>query len=122
MPRTADWRTRYPFVSHFATIGGQRMHYLDEGSGPPLLLVHGNPTWSFHWRHLILAMRERHRLIAPDHIGCGLSDKPQRYNYRLAQHIANLVEFVEKLDLRICYARCARLGRRDRFGHRTPHA
>jgi cis-3-alkyl-4-acyloxetan-2-one decarboxylase len=95
-----DWRSLYPFSSHHVSIDGQQMHYVDEGSGPTLLLVHGNPTWSFHWRNLILGLRSTHRLVAPDHIGCGLSDKPQSYNYRLAQHIANLVEFVDRLDLR----------------------
>jgi cis-3-alkyl-4-acyloxetan-2-one decarboxylase len=95
-----DWRALYPFASQFAAIDGHRMHYVDEGRGPTLLLVHGNPTWSFHWRELIQGLRPKHRLVAPDHIGCGLSDKPQRYEYRLARHIDNLVEFVEKLDLR----------------------
>jgi haloalkane dehalogenase len=75
------------------------MHYVDEGRGRTLLLVHGNPTWSFHWRNLIVGLRSTHRLVAPDHIGCGLSDKPQEYDYRLARHIANLVEFIDKLDL-----------------------
>ncbi len=95
-----DWLSLYPFPSHFTEIGGQRMHYLDEGAGPPLLLVHGNPTWSFHWRALILALRSRNRMVAPDHIGCGLSDKPQDYPYRLERHIQNLCELVERLDLR----------------------
>ena len=76
------------------------MHYVDEGRGSTLLLVHGNPTWSFHWRNLIVGLRNSHRLVAPDHVGCGLSDKPQSYNYRLGQHIANLVEFIDRLDLR----------------------
>jgi haloalkane dehalogenase len=98
--KNPDWRALYPFASHHATIGGQRMHYVDEGSGRPFLLVHGNPTWSFHWRNLILALRDRYRLVAPDHIGCGLSDKPQSYDYCLARHIDNLVQFVETLDLR----------------------
>jgi haloalkane dehalogenase len=95
-----DWRSLYPFCSHYATIDGQRMHYVDEGRGPTLLLVHGNPAWSFHWRNLILTLREGRRLVAPDHIGCGLSDKPKAYNYRLPQHIDNLVELLVKLDLR----------------------
>jgi haloalkane dehalogenase len=97
---TTDWRSLYPFVSHYASIDDRQMHYLDEGRGPTLLLVHGNPTWSFHWRNLIVGLRRNHRLVAPDHIGCGLSDKPQSYNYRLVQHIANLVEFIDSLDLR----------------------
>ena len=82
--------------------GGQRCHYLDEGSGPTLLLVHGNPTWSFYWRNLILALRGHYRVVAMDHIGCGLSDKPaaKAYSYRLARRVADLGELVEKLDLR----------------------
>ena len=77
------------------------MHYLDEGSNhaQTLLFVHGNPTWSFHWRRLIVANSAQHRCIAPDHLGCGLSDL-QSHPLRLADHIANLVSLIEKLDLR----------------------
>jgi cis-3-alkyl-4-acyloxetan-2-one decarboxylase len=98
--REEIWRSLYPFASRFLDLGGMRQHYLDEGAGRTLLLAHGNPTWSFHWRNLITALRPRFRLIAPDHIGCGLSDKPQDYRYRLAQHIENLTTLVERLDLR----------------------
>ncbi|MBC8160365.1 MAG: alpha/beta fold hydrolase [Roseiflexaceae bacterium] len=66
------------------------MNYVDEGSGPVVLMVHGNPTWSFYYRRLIMALRQTHRVIVPDHIGCGLSDKPQNYPYRLTNHIDNL--------------------------------
>lgn len=78
------------------------MHYVDEGSpeGRPLLLVHGNPTWSFYYRRVIEAFRPHRRVIAPDHIGCGLSDKPQRYRYCFSRHVANLESLVLKLDLR----------------------
>jgi haloalkane dehalogenase len=76
------------------------MHYVDEGIGPTLLLVHGNPTWSFHWRELIAGLRDRFRMVALDHLGCGLSDKPQNYDYSLKTHIGNLVAFIETLDLR----------------------
>jgi haloalkane dehalogenase len=100
MSEPTDWRLLYPFQSHYAQIGGRRMHYVDEGAGPTLLLVHGNPTWSFHWRELIAGLRGKHRLVAPDHIGCGLSEKPQRYDYCLARHIDNLVQLVESLGLR----------------------
>jgi haloalkane dehalogenase len=99
-PEISDWRSLYPFSSHYVSIDGQQLHYVDEGRGPTLLLVHGNPTWSFHWRNLITGLKSTHRLVALDHIGCGLSDKPQSYNYRLGQHIANLVEFIDRLDLR----------------------
>lgn len=96
---TNDWKPLYPFTSHYLDLDGARCHYLDEGSGAPLLMVHGNPTWSFYWRNLVVAFRERHRVIVPDHIGCGLSDKPQEYPYRLEQHIGNLARLIEHLDL-----------------------
>ncbi len=95
-----EWRALYPFESRFIEIDGQRMHYLDEGDGRPVLLVHGNPTWSFHWRELIKRLRLQHRMIAPDHIGCGLSDKPPSFKYCLAQHVDNLVALIDRLDLR----------------------
>ncbi len=95
------WRELYPFESRYAEVAGRRMHYLDEGTGPPLLMVHGNPTWSFYWRNLVTAFRERYRVIVPDHIGCGLSDKPTtgQYDFRLASRIADLTSLVEQLDL-----------------------
>jgi cis-3-alkyl-4-acyloxetan-2-one decarboxylase len=102
MPPTADWRSLYPFESHWITIQGHRYHYLDEGQGPVLLMVHGNPTWSFYWRDLVKAFRGHYRVIVPDHIGCGLSDKPsaREYSYRLAQRIDDLGCLVRELDLR----------------------
>jgi pimeloyl-ACP methyl ester carboxylesterase len=99
MGSTADWRSLYPFTSRVLQLGGHRYHYVDEGQGDVLLLVHGNPTWSFYWRELIRALSPKFRLIAVDHIGCGLSDKPRNYPYRLAQHIDNLGQLVERLDL-----------------------
>ncbi|NLY01651.1 MAG: alpha/beta fold hydrolase [Rhodopirellula sp.] len=97
-----DWRSLYPFDSHWFTVGGHRMHYLDEGEGPVLLLVHGNPTWSFYWREVVKALRGEYRLIVPDHIGCGLSDKPpiDQYSYRLADRIDDLNRLIDELDLR----------------------
>jgi haloalkane dehalogenase len=76
------------------------MHYLDEGQGAPLLMVHGNPTWSFYWRNLVVAFRDQWRTVVPDHVGCGLSDKPQQYPYQLSQHIENLTCLIQHLDLR----------------------
>jgi haloalkane dehalogenase len=75
------------------------MHYLDEGTGAPLLMLHGNPTWSFYYRNLVLGFRDRYRCIAPDHIGCGLSDKPQHWSYRIPAHTDNVCELLAKLDL-----------------------
>ncbi len=91
------WRSYYPFESHFLELGAHRMHYLDEGEGEPVVMVHGNPSWSFMWRELILALRHSHRVLAPDHIGCGLSDKPadSAYRYRLEQRIADFSDFLE---------------------------
>jgi len=90
----------YPFESHYLQLDGHRYHYLDEGRGETLLLVHGNPTWSFYWRELVLRLRSNYRVIVPDHIGCGLSAKPRDYPYRLAQHVQNLDRLTRELDLR----------------------
>ncbi len=97
---TDHWKSRYPFASHHLDLQGLRYHYLDEGSGSPLVMVHGNPTWSFYWRNLVTAFRPQFRVVVPDHMGCGLSDKPQDYPYCLDQHIDNLTQLVERLDLR----------------------
>ncbi|HEY1065297.1 MAG TPA: alpha/beta fold hydrolase, partial [Pirellulales bacterium] len=96
----ANWRDLYPFHSHYLALDGLRYHYLDEGRGQTLLCVHGNPTWSFYWRRLVSEFSNTHRVVAVDHIGCGLSGKPQKYNYSLAQHITNLVALIDRLDLR----------------------
>ncbi len=102
MPASDLWRPLYPFASHEMRLDGRRYHFLDEGSGPVLLLVHGNPTWSFYWRELVRALRGRYRLVVPDHIGCGLSDKPdaRTYGYRLADRVADLGALIDHLDLR----------------------
>ena len=75
------------------------MHYLDEGprDAPLVLMVHGNPTWSFYYRNLVIALRDRYRCIVPDHIGCGLSDKPadDQYSYTLARRISDLGALME---------------------------
>jgi cis-3-alkyl-4-acyloxetan-2-one decarboxylase len=94
-----DWRPLYPFCSRYLDLAGARIHYVDEGGGQPLLFVHGNPTWSFYWRNLIVGLRKSHRCIAVDHVGCGLSDKPPKYEYTLAQRIDDLSRLVEELDL-----------------------
>ncbi len=99
MASAESWRSLYPFESHELRLDGLRYHYLDEGQGDVLLLVHGNPTWSFYWRELISRWRTTFRVIAVDHIGCGLSDKPARYPYRLAQHVQNLSYLVRELNL-----------------------
>ncbi len=102
------WRRLYPFESHYLDRGGARFHYLDEYFGPgerenapTAVMVHGNPTWSFYFRSLIHALRDTHRCIVPDHIGCGLSDKPpaSRYDYRLANRIDDLEALLDHLRI-----------------------
>jgi cis-3-alkyl-4-acyloxetan-2-one decarboxylase len=98
-----DWRALYPFESRWLEMRGLRMHYLDEQAGQPLaqftlLFVHGNPTWSFHWRAIVARERSRYRCVAVDHLGCGLSDKPAGL-LSLADHIDHLAALVERLDL-----------------------
>ncbi len=94
-------RDLYPFESHYFDFEGLRLHYLDEGAGDPVLLLHGNPSWSFMYRDLVGALRHECRALAPDHIGCGLSSKPgeERYSYTLVQRVADLEAFVEHLRL-----------------------
>ena len=78
------------------------MHFLDEGprDAPVVLMLHGNPTWSFYYRNLVLALRDRYRCIVPDHIGCGLSDKPgvDQYPYNLARRISDLGALMEHIQ------------------------
>ena len=102
MPRQDDWRALYPFRSREMDIAGLRCHYVDEGKGSPLLLVHGNPTWSFYWREVIKGLRDEYRLVAPDHVGCGLSEKPSPadYPFTLARRVDDLCQLIEGLDLR----------------------
>jgi haloalkane dehalogenase len=80
--------------------GGQ-LHFLDEGRGEPLVMLHGNPTWSFYYRQLVLALRDRYRCVVPDHIGCGLSDKPpqSRYDYALKSRVDDLEALLDQLGL-----------------------
>ncbi len=97
----ASLRALYPFASHFHEAShGARQHYIDEGQGEVLLMVHGNPTWSFYYRGLVQALSDRYRCIVPDHVGCGLSDQPAGYTYTIPTHIENLVKLVEHLDLK----------------------
>jgi len=78
---------------------GVNQHYVDVGEGDPVLMVHGNPTWSFYYRNLIKGLMSDYRCIAVDHVGCGLSSKPADYSYRLENHVSNLVKLIEDLDL-----------------------
>jgi haloalkane dehalogenase len=98
----SPFREEYPFEPHFLDVGnGVHLHYVDEGprDASPLLCVHGNPTWSFYFRRVVRELSGDRRVVAPDHVGCGLSDKPQDYPYVLERHVANLEKLVLELDL-----------------------
>ncbi len=94
----------YPFKNHYFHNKGWRYHYLDEGpaDAEPVLMVHGNPTWSFYYRNLVQGIKSEYRAIAPDHLGCGLSDKPKKnqYPYSLDQRVEDLEALIEHLDLK----------------------
>ncbi len=95
-------RAQFPFENRFASVNGYRMHYVDEGAGDPVLLLHGNPTWSFLYRRFIpRIVTAGYRAIAADHVGFGLSEKPAReQDHSLDNHIANLTALIHALDLR----------------------
>ncbi len=97
----------YPFEGRYLPvhpIGASvppRLHYLDEGRGEPIVMVHGNPTWSFYFRNLVLALRGQYRTIVPDHIGCGRSDKPDDgdYPYTLGRRAEDLETLLDHLGV-----------------------
>lgn len=99
----------YPFTHHRLEVRpGVQMHYLDEGprDGEIVVMLHGNPSWSYYWRHLVLGLRDRYRCIVPDHVGMGLSDKPDdakraspRYDYTLASRIEDLQTLLDHLGI-----------------------
>ncbi len=92
----------YPFKSHYLDINGLKYHYISEGSGEPVVMVHGNPTWSFYFRNLIKALSPSYHAIAIDHIGCGLSEKPDtnQYDFRLKNRIDDLETLIDTLNLK----------------------
>ena len=83
-------------------INGLRLAYLDQGQGLPVVMVHGNPSWSYLYRNLVSHLQDRYRCIVPDHIGCGFSDKPQDYPYRLSDHLENLEHLLDHLGIERC--------------------
>ncbi len=99
--RTPPWLDRgaYPFADRWLDLPAGRMHYVDEGRGEPVLFVHGTPTWSFEWRHLVRDLAATHRCVAPDHLGFGLSERPRDFGYGPADHARALADFVERLGL-----------------------
>ncbi len=93
-------RGEYPFEPRHFEVSAGRLHYVDEGSGQPLVMIHGNPTWSFLYRHLIKRLRSEYRCIAVDHLGFGLSDKPRDWSYLPEDHAKNLAALIEGLGLK----------------------
>lgn len=90
----------YPFTPRFSDSGGFTMHYIDEGEGEPVLMLHGDPTWGYLWRKFIPALSQKMRVIVPDHMGMGKSDAPASpYPYLLRHHIENLEALVLSLGL-----------------------
>lgn len=90
----------FPFESHWFRSPAGKIHYLDEGQGPPILFLHGNPTWSFLYRGIIIRLRKRFRCIAPDYPGFGLSEHPATYRYTPEEHAQVVRALVAELDLR----------------------
>ena len=89
----------FPFAPHFSTAPGFGMHYVDEGSGEPIILIHGEPTWSYLYRNFIPQLSRNFRVIAPDHMGFGKSESPVNADYTLDRHARNLAGLIEELDL-----------------------
>ncbi len=90
-------RAEYPFRDRYFDVPAGKLHYVDEGTGSPIVMVHGNPTWSFLYRSLIKRLRSRYRCIAVDHLGFGLSDKPRKWSYLPKDHARNLSALLEGL-------------------------
>ena len=92
----------FPFRRNFLDLNGQKYHYLNEGKGEPVVMVHGNPSWSFYYRNLVTQLSQQYQCIVPDHIGCGLSDKPSDadYDYTLNQRINDLDKLLDHLDIK----------------------
>jgi haloalkane dehalogenase len=100
IPADETFDGTFPFVARFSDARGFRMHYVDEGVGEPILLIHGEPTWSYLYRNFIPHLSRHHRVIAPDHMGFGKSETPADREYTLDEHSRNLGALIEELDLR----------------------
>jgi pimeloyl-ACP methyl ester carboxylesterase len=98
--RDRTFEGTFPFAPHYHEINGFLMHFVDEGLGEPIVLLHGDPTWGYIYRRFIPALSARRRCIVPDHMGMGKSDVPRDPNpYRLRHHISNLEALLLRLDL-----------------------
>lgn len=125
-PAIPDWlRTEYPFVpKSFVTPRSARLSYLDEGprSEHAVLMLHGNPTWSYYFRHLVRALSPTMRCLVPDHVGMGSSDKPQSYDYTLAARIGDVEALVAAAGVKSIDLVVHDWGGAIGFGFATRHA
>jgi cis-3-alkyl-4-acyloxetan-2-one decarboxylase len=99
IPSSEDFDGTWPFEPHFSEAAGFRQHYVDQGAGRPIILLHGQPTWGYIWRRFIRPLATAHRVIVPDHMGFGKSETPSDRTYTLRTHVANLTSLIEALDL-----------------------
>jgi pimeloyl-ACP methyl ester carboxylesterase len=100
IPANEDFDGTWPFAPHFIDAAGFRQHYVEQGTGRPVLLLHGEPTWGYIFREFITPLAETHRVIVPDHMGFGKSETPPAREYTLRTHVENLTALIEALDLR----------------------
>jgi pimeloyl-ACP methyl ester carboxylesterase len=100
IPEAETFDGTWPFAPHFSDAAGFRQHYVDEGSGRPVLLLHGQPTWGYIYRRFIPPLAATHRVVVPDHMGFGKSETPADREYTLRSHVGNLTALIEALNLR----------------------
>jgi len=100
IPADETFDGSWPFTARFCSEAGFRQHYVDEGHGRPLILLHGQPTWGYIYRRFIPPLAVAHRVIVPDHMGFGKSETPVDREFTLSTHVANLTTLIEALDLR----------------------
>src|SRR5579863_6657288 len=99
IPQSETFDGTFPFKPHFSTARGFRMHYVDEGTGPPIVCLHGQPTWGYLYRKFIPPLSQQFRVIVPDHMGFGKSETPQDKEYTLRTHVENLAALIDELGL-----------------------
>ncbi|MCH7579819.1 MAG: alpha/beta fold hydrolase [Chloroflexi bacterium] len=90
----------WPYKPRFYEHDGVKLHYVDEGEGDPIVMLHGNPTWGYLYRNFIPPLSQTNRCVAPDHMGFGKSDKPLDKQYTLARHIENFTALMDELELK----------------------
>jgi pimeloyl-ACP methyl ester carboxylesterase len=100
IPADENFDGTWPFAPKFTDAAGFRQHYVDEGHGRPIVMLHGQPTWGYIWRRFIPALAQTHRVVVPDHMGFGKTATPPDRKYTLRTHVENLTELIDALDLR----------------------